>query len=96
MVDPHQCEVALLNTLINARDAGAGRPGVSDIIIPGGMNGLQLIEQVRQLYPAIATLAATGYSENALERPSSARDLHILPKPFKLDDLADQVAKLTK
>ena len=68
----------------------------SDIIMPGGMNGLQLIEQVRQLYPDIAILAATGYSENALERPPSARDLHILPKPFKLDDLADQVAKLTK
>lgn len=66
----------------------------SDVIMPGGMNGLQLIEQIRQLYPAIATLAATGYSENALERPPSARDLQILPKPFKLDDLADQVAKL--
>jgi PAS domain S-box-containing protein len=66
----------------------------SDVIMPGGMNGLQLIEEVRRTYPGIATLAATGYSENILERPPSAKDLQILPKPFKLDDLASLVAKL--
>jgi CheY-like chemotaxis protein len=63
--------------------------------MPGWMNGLQLIDQVRRLYPAIATLAATGYSEIILERPASAKDLHIMPKPFKLDDLAELVVKLT-
>jgi len=66
----------------------------SDVIMPGGMNGLQLIEEVRRTYPGVATLAATGYSENILERPPSAKDLQILPKPFKLDDLASLVAKL--
>ncbi|WP_200919828.1 response regulator [Duganella sp. Leaf126] len=66
----------------------------SDVIMPGGMNGLQLIDNVRRLYPDVATLAATGYSENALERPASALDLQILPKPFKLDDLADMIKKL--
>jgi PAS domain S-box-containing protein len=68
----------------------------SDVIMPGGMNGLQLIDAVRRTYPGVATLAATGYSENALERPASAPDLQILPKPFKLDDLADMVDKLTR
>lgn len=68
----------------------------SDVIMPGGMNGLQLIEEVRRAYPAIATLAATGYSENILEKPPSAKDLQILPKPFKLNDLADMVDKLTR
>jgi PAS domain S-box-containing protein len=68
----------------------------SDVIMPGGMNGLQLIDAVRRTYPGVATLAATGYSENALERPASAPDLQILPKPFKLDDLADMVEKLTR
>ena len=68
----------------------------SDVIMPGGMNGLQLIDAVRRTYPGVATLAATGYSENALERPASAPDLQILPKPFKLNDLADMVDKLTR
>lgn len=68
----------------------------SDVIMPGGMNGLQLIDIVRRTYPGVATLAATGYSENALERPDSAPDLQILPKPFKLHDLADMVSKLTQ
>jgi PAS domain S-box-containing protein len=68
----------------------------SDVIMPGGMNGLQLIDAVRRTYPGVATLAATGYSENALERPASAPDLQILPKPFKLDDLADMVEKLIR
>jgi len=68
----------------------------SDVIMPGGMNGLQLIDTVRRTYPGVATLAATGYAENALERPASAPDLQILPKPFKLNDLADMVDKLTR
>jgi CheY-like chemotaxis protein len=68
----------------------------SDVIMPGGMNGLQLLDTVRRTYPGVATLAATGYSENALERPTSVSDLQILPKPFKLDDLADMVKKLTQ
>jgi len=68
----------------------------SDVIMPGGMNGLQLIEEVRRTYPGVATLAATGYSENILEKPPSAKDLQILPKPFKLNDLAEMVAKLTQ
>ena len=68
----------------------------SDVIMPGGMNGLQLIEQVRLAYPGVATLAATGYSENILERPAAAKDLQILPKPFKLNDLAVMVEKLTR
>ena len=68
----------------------------SDVIMPGGMNGLQLIDIVRRTYPGVATLAATGYSENALEKPLSAPDLQILPKPFKLHDLADMVNKLTQ
>ena len=68
----------------------------SDVIMPGGMNGLQLIEQVRLTYPGVATLAATGYSENILERPAAAKDLQILPKPFKLNDLAVMVEKLTR
>jgi PAS domain S-box-containing protein len=68
----------------------------SDVIMPGGMNGLQLIDKVRRTYPGVATLAATGYSENVLERPDSAPDLQILPKPFKLNDLADMVDKLTR
>ncbi|MFL6709339.1 MAG: response regulator, partial [Massilia sp.] len=66
----------------------------SDVIMPGGMNGLQLIDEVKRRYPDVATLAATGYSENLLEKPDSARDLRILPKPFRLTDLAEMVARL--
>jgi PAS domain S-box-containing protein len=66
----------------------------SDVIMPGGMNGLQLLDEVRRNYPGVATLAATGYSENLLEKPASAQDLKILPKPFKLNDLAEAVARL--
>jgi hypothetical protein len=36
-----------------------------------------------------------GYSENVLEKPPSAKDLQILPKPFKLNYLAALVARLT-
>ncbi len=37
----------------------------SDILMPGGMNGLQLADAVRRRYPQIAVLLTTGYSSSA-------------------------------
>src|SRR6516225_9112672 len=37
----------------------------SDILMPGGMNGLELGHAVRRLYPAMPVLLTTGYSDSA-------------------------------
>ncbi|MBK4737562.1 histidine kinase famiy protein [Noviherbaspirillum pedocola] len=75
----------------------------TDIIMPGGMNGLQLMRKVRQLQPNIPVLIATGYMDD-LTSVSGMRagvedgdgPLNILPKPFRLNDLAERVRAALK
>jgi CheY-like chemotaxis protein len=75
----------------------------TDIIMPGGMNGLQLMRKVRQRQPAIPVLIATGYMDD-LTSVSGMRSgvepedgpLNILPKPFRLNDLAERVRAALK
>lgn len=68
----------------------------TDVIMPGGMNGLQLIQQVQAQYPGIAVLAATGYMDDLPDRAAVKGPLDILAKPFKLSELAEKVQYLTR
>ncbi len=67
----------------------AGEAGVdlvfSDILMPGGMNGLQLADTVRRLYPDIAVLLTTGYSSSAQD--AVRRGFAVLQKPYDLAGL---------
>ncbi len=58
---------------------------VSDIVMPGRMDGAELVRQVRDRFPAIRTVLVTGYSDVA-ER---ARDegYSVLRKPYDLGSL---------
>jgi two-component system NtrC family sensor kinase len=57
----------------------------SDILMPGGMNGLELGHAIRRLYPAIPVLLATGYSDSA--RDAVQQGFVVLHKPFELAGL---------
>ncbi len=54
----------------------------SDILMPGGMNGLELAEAVRRKYPKIAVLLTTGYSSSAQD--ALRRGFEVLQKPYNL------------
>jgi len=54
----------------------------SDILMPGGMNGLQLADAVRARFPAIAVLLTTGYSSSAQD--AVRRGFEVLQKPYDL------------
>jgi len=57
---------------------------LSDIVMPGGMNGIDLAEACKERYPGIPVLLTSGYSEAARE----AEDRFvILRKPFELGAL---------
>ena len=68
---------------------------ISDLILPGGMSGLDVREQVRARWPACRVLLMTGYSYNEFARrgvdPSS---VELLRKPFTRDDLLAAIADL--
>lgn len=70
---------------------------ISDIGLPGGMNGWQLAEEARRLRPGLSTLFITGYAENAIPPGERMKDgLHLLTKPFGADLLMHKVRQALK
>ena len=68
---------------------------VTDLGLPGGMNGRELADAARSIRPGLRVLFITGYAENALG--DGALDdprVQVLPKPFAMDDLAGHVRAL--
>jgi len=64
----------------------------TDVIMPGGMNGLELVEHARALRPGVPVLVTTGYMD---ELPQGGRGggLDILAKPYRQEDLLQRVRK---
>ena len=68
---------------------------VTDVGLPGGMNGRQLAEAARQLQPGLPVLFITGYAENAvLNHGHLDHGMHVLTKPFTMEALAKKVKEL--
>ena len=59
---------------------------VSDIIMPGGLNGRQLAEAVLDRRPAMRIVLMSGYTDET--DTDGASDLPVLAKPFVRQDLA--------
>jgi two-component system, NtrC family, sensor kinase len=64
----------------------------SDILMPGGMNGLELGHAIRKLYPNIPVLLTTGFSSSALE--AVEQGFVMLQKPFDLASLEQALLDL--
>jgi PAS domain S-box-containing protein len=63
----------------------------SDIVMPGGMNGIVLAQRARTLYPGLRVLLATGYNEDVVSRTPPLEGAVVLGKPYRQTDLAGQV-----
>jgi len=68
----------------------------SDIVMPGGMDGIALAEEVRRHWPALPILLTSGYSEAIADGRAEARGFTILAKPYKPADLQRGVMGLLK
>jgi PAS domain S-box-containing protein len=62
----------------------------SDIIMPGGITGIELAQKVRSRFPELPILLTTGYSEEAVK----AHGFPVLQKPYELDSLAGALQKI--
>ncbi len=57
---------------------------ITDVIMPGGMNGAELVEKIRQLNPAIKVIYSSGFPADALsERSGTIIDGVLLRKPYQ-------------
>ena len=64
---------------------------ITDMIMPG-MNGRDLEEHIRAIFPDIKTLFMSGYTADAIARHGVLEEgVHFLSKPFSLQNLAAKV-----
>ncbi len=67
---------------------------LTDMVMPGGMTGLELIQRLRQLRSGLRAVVSSGYSLDLVRQDRSAlEDVVFLPKPYQADDLARAVRK---
>ena len=73
---------------------GGERPKLvfSDIVMPGGISGIELAKKVRERFPELPVLLTTGYSEEV----GGHHGFPVLQKPYELDALARAVGTLLK
>jgi PAS domain S-box-containing protein len=93
-----------------AIDAGDGKAGlqileskrpidllITDVGLPGGMNGRQLADAGTVLRPDLKVLFITGYAENAVIGDGHLKPgMHVLTKPFGMDALANRITSILR
>lgn len=68
---------------------------ISDVGLPGGMNGRQMADAALTRRPQMPVLLITGYAENSLLTDGQLRPgMTVLTKPFTLDALASRIREL--
>jgi len=68
---------------------------VTDVGLPGGMNGRQVADAGRAVRPELKVLFITGYAENAvLSHGHLDPGMHVLTKPFAMEALASRIKEL--
>jgi CheY-like chemotaxis protein len=68
---------------------------VTDVGLPGGLNGRQVADAGRALRPDLKVLFITGFAENAvIGNGKLDNGMQILTKPFALESLASRIKEL--
>ncbi len=64
----------------------------TDVVLPGGLDGRSLANEVRLKYPGLPVLYTTGYTRNAIVHQGRLdADVQLLGKPYTAQDLAKKV-----
>jgi two-component system cell cycle sensor histidine kinase/response regulator CckA len=67
---------------------------ITDVVMPR-MDGPTLVREVREVIPDMKVIFISGYTEDAFrQRLDSDREIHFLPKPFNLKQLASKVKEV--
>jgi signal transduction histidine kinase len=66
----------------------------SDVVMPNGMNGVELAREARRRSKDIKILLTSGYARDVLERHGAVDEFPIIDKPFRLADLARRLRSI--
>ena len=74
--------------------SGGAKPSLifTDIVMPGGISGIELARKVRNRFPELPILLTTGYSEQV----AGDHGFPVLQKPYEMDKLAGAVGDVLK
>jgi PAS domain S-box-containing protein len=64
----------------------------TDVVMPGGITGIELARKLRERFPELPILLTTGYSEQI----SATQGFPVLQKPYELNALAAAIGDLLK
>ena len=65
---------------------------ITDIGLPGGMNGMQMAEAARQRRPELKVLFITGYAQSSIaEFGQPSEGMQVIGKPFTMEGLIERV-----
>jgi CheY-like chemotaxis protein len=66
----------------------------SDVVMPSGMNGVELAREARRLSKDIKILLTSGYAGDVMERYQAVNEFPMIDKPFRLRDLARRLRSI--
>ena len=70
---------------------------ITDVGLPGGLNGRQVADAARAVRPDLKVLFVTGYAENAvLNHGHIEHGMEVLTKPFAVDDLTNRIERIMR
>jgi CheY-like chemotaxis protein len=68
---------------------------LTDVGLPGGMNGRQVADAGRVERPGLKVLFITGYAENAaVGNGVMERGMEVMTKPFEIEELSHKVREM--
>ena len=69
---------------------------ITDVGLPGGMNGRQMADAARVARPDLKVLFITGYAENAVVGNGQLEPgMQVMTKPFVMETLARRIIEMT-
>ncbi|MBL0403938.1 PAS domain S-box protein [Microvirga aerilata] len=66
----------------------------SDVVMPNGMNGVELSRKARELRPTMKILLASGYPMSALPSEGLGEGMSFISKPYRWAELSDKLRSL--
>jgi CheY-like chemotaxis protein len=90
-------EVVPVTTGQAALNELAATPGIglvlSDVMMPGGMDGMALVREMRHRKISLPVILVSGFSA-AAKHDAESQGIPLLPKPYTLGDLASQLTSV--
>jgi two-component system cell cycle sensor histidine kinase/response regulator CckA len=79
--------------LEKVREGGTFDLVVSDVVMPS-MDGPAMARELRIIAPDLPVLFMSGYAEEQLRNEIDIENMHFIPKPFSVQQIADKVAEV--